>query len=58
MKKRKKKEYTCSVGHLDSISGSERCPGEGNCLLSWEIPWTQAVVHSVARVRQLNHHHQ
>ena len=51
-------ETSCNVGHLDSIPGSGKCPGEGkgnslqySCLgnLMDRGAW-QATVHGIARV--------
>ena len=39
------KESACNVGHLGSIPGRGRSPGEGSNnplpYLAWEIPWTE-----------------
>ena len=40
------KESTCNAGHLCSIPGLRRSPGEGtgsthSSILAWRIPWTE-----------------
>ena len=44
------KESSCNVGHLGSIPGLGRSPGEGkgySSILTWIIPWTDCTVHGV-----------
>ena len=47
------KNLPANAGDMGSIPGSGKCPGEGNgnhsSMLAWEIPWTEATVHRVAK---------
>ena len=49
-------ESVCNAGDQGSIPGLERSHGNRNgnhsSILAWRIPWTEATVHGVRRVRQ------
>ena len=47
------KNLPANTVDMGLMPGSERSPGEGNGnplqFLAWEIPWTEAAVHGVAK---------